>query len=204
MINIQMRGHCQACGRRHACTNGVVAKHGYTVDYGYFNGVCGGSDRVPMEASLELTNKIVGQMRASALAAAAYADKIEGGWRPETIAIEHFRKQSEQVAYADVPEWQQVEWARSQVGKARHKARVLDMGAAELALLGGKFHGMPLQEVAKPPKPDQIKIGERRISKGGKVMAADSVQGGRVYWRNDRGLKFWVGAAAWRRLPLAD
>tara|TARA_Y100000004_G_scaffold87138_1_gene97678 strand:+ start:255 stop:1088 length:834 start_codon:yes stop_codon:yes gene_type:complete len=45
------RGHCQACGRVQAVdtTNNLLAKHGYTVDFGYFDGVCTGSDRNPLE-----------------------------------------------------------------------------------------------------------------------------------------------------------
>lgn len=45
------RGHCQACGRVHAVdtANNLLAKHGYTVEYGYFDGVCNGSDRKPLE-----------------------------------------------------------------------------------------------------------------------------------------------------------
>ena len=45
------RGHCQACGRVQAVdtANNLLAKHGYTVDFGYFDGVCTGSDRQPLE-----------------------------------------------------------------------------------------------------------------------------------------------------------
>lgn len=33
-------GTCQACGRQHAVNvkSGKLAKHGYTVDWGFFNG----------------------------------------------------------------------------------------------------------------------------------------------------------------------
>ena len=45
------RGHCQACGRVQAVdtANNLLAKHGYTVDFGYFDGICKGSDRKPLE-----------------------------------------------------------------------------------------------------------------------------------------------------------
>ena len=45
------RGHCQTCGRVQAVdtANNLLAKHGYTVDFGYFDGVCRGSDRQPLE-----------------------------------------------------------------------------------------------------------------------------------------------------------
>lgn len=56
------RGTCQACGRVHAVDNvsGLVAKHGYTVDYGYFNGVCtGGEGFKPAEHDVKLTNRVI-------------------------------------------------------------------------------------------------------------------------------------------------
>ena len=49
------KGTCQLCGRTHAVNNktGVIAKHGYTVDYGFFNGTCGGSDFLPLQKDRE-------------------------------------------------------------------------------------------------------------------------------------------------------
>lgn len=50
-------GTCQACGRSQAVrANGRLAKHGYTVDYGYFSGTCSGSDKQPLE--LETSHNI--------------------------------------------------------------------------------------------------------------------------------------------------
>lgn len=48
MTRATHNGTCQACGRKQAL-RGTIAKHGYTVDYGYFSGTCGGSDRQPLE-----------------------------------------------------------------------------------------------------------------------------------------------------------
>ena len=55
------RGHCQACGRVQAVdtTNNLLAKHGYTVDFGYFNGVCTGSDRKPLEIDKSFTEQTI-------------------------------------------------------------------------------------------------------------------------------------------------
>lgn len=44
---IQYRSNCTVCGAYHAVDkNGRVAHHGYTVEYGYFDGACGGSKDV--------------------------------------------------------------------------------------------------------------------------------------------------------------
>lgn len=49
------KGTCQLCGRTHAVNNktGEIAKHGYTVDYGFFNGTCGGSGILPLQKDRE-------------------------------------------------------------------------------------------------------------------------------------------------------
>ncbi len=55
------RGHCQACGRVQAVdtANNLIAKHGYTVDFGYFDGVCTGSDRQPLEVDKSFTEATI-------------------------------------------------------------------------------------------------------------------------------------------------
>lgn len=58
-------GICQACGRRHAVNpkSGKLAKHGYTVDWGFFNGTCQGSDHLPLEQDTTLNIAIVAELR---------------------------------------------------------------------------------------------------------------------------------------------
>jgi hypothetical protein len=43
------RGTCQCCGRLQKLPGGLLSKHGYTVDWGYFNGVCWGAHHQPLE-----------------------------------------------------------------------------------------------------------------------------------------------------------
>lgn len=43
------RGHCQVCNRVQRLPNGTLAKHGYAVLGGYFEGICYGSDHLPLE-----------------------------------------------------------------------------------------------------------------------------------------------------------
>lgn len=49
------RGHCQVCNRIQKLPSGKLAKHGYQVLSGYFEGTCFGSGELP----LELDKKIV-------------------------------------------------------------------------------------------------------------------------------------------------
>jgi hypothetical protein len=43
--------------------DGVLAKHGYTVDWGFFNGVCSGAEDKPLEHDKTHTEAIIRQLR---------------------------------------------------------------------------------------------------------------------------------------------
>ena len=62
-------GTCQACGRTQAVNtrHGLLAKHGYTVDWGYFNGVCYGADHLPMEHDDSVMLRTCSQLEEMAL-----------------------------------------------------------------------------------------------------------------------------------------
>jgi len=47
------KGHCQVCGRVQAVStnDNLIAKHGYDVQFGFFNGTCKGSDIEQLEVS---------------------------------------------------------------------------------------------------------------------------------------------------------
>lgn len=62
------RGHCQACGRIQAVVvrGGLIAKHGYTVDGGYFSGTCQGSGELPLEISRAYTDTFAASCERSA------------------------------------------------------------------------------------------------------------------------------------------
>lgn len=55
------RGTCQICGSVQLLPGGFLAKHGYTVKWGFFSGVCPGSGRRPFEISTDaIADAIVG------------------------------------------------------------------------------------------------------------------------------------------------
>lgn len=53
------KGHCQFCGRLQMLPNGNLAKHGYTINHGYFSGTCIGSENLPFEQSCSLLESII-------------------------------------------------------------------------------------------------------------------------------------------------
>lgn len=76
MISATHTGICQLCGKRHMLPGGKLAKHGYTLDYGFFNGTCRGSDELPFEVSKELAEKSLAQAAARRDELLAQADAI--------------------------------------------------------------------------------------------------------------------------------
>jgi hypothetical protein len=49
MTKATHNGTCQRCGNQQAIKNGVLVNHGYVVDNGWFQGICGGTNRQPLE-----------------------------------------------------------------------------------------------------------------------------------------------------------
>lgn len=65
-------GTCQVCGRSQAAIGDAsMAKHGYTVDMGFFSGTCAGSDLNPIEHSHGYTDRTISELTKR-------ATKIEG------------------------------------------------------------------------------------------------------------------------------
>jgi glutaredoxin len=59
------KGHCQACGRVQAVStdDNSLAKHGYDVQFGFFNGTCSGSDKEPLEVSKRFSEVTISKMK---------------------------------------------------------------------------------------------------------------------------------------------
>lgn len=58
-------GTCQLCGSLQKAPGGYLAKHGYDVQYGFFNGVCRGSHELPYEESCDLLVAVLAGIKVS-------------------------------------------------------------------------------------------------------------------------------------------
>lgn len=58
-------GTCQICNSLQKAPGGRLAKHGYDVQYGFFNGICRGSHELPYEISNELLVAILAGIKVS-------------------------------------------------------------------------------------------------------------------------------------------
>lgn len=52
-------GTCQACGNQQKLPSGVLSNHGYTKQWGFFNGTCSGAKRLPFEQSCEYVKECI-------------------------------------------------------------------------------------------------------------------------------------------------
>lgn len=52
-------GTCQVCGREQKLPEGRLSKHGYSVQWGFFDGVCDGAHHLPFEQSKDLIERAI-------------------------------------------------------------------------------------------------------------------------------------------------
>lgn len=66
------KGTCQWCGAIQKLPNELLSQHGYTTQWGFFEGVCRGSRNQPLEKSCELVKySMLNQSRVKALQSTA-------------------------------------------------------------------------------------------------------------------------------------
>lgn len=149
-------GTCQCCGRVQAYSKSGVAKHGYTTEWGYFNGVCGGSDHEPLELATDLNVQTVAAMLNFANEQEA---KAEGDITQVPVEI----REKDARVWGKVNK--RIEWMTREQFDAhqsrgystfdsavkalrfslRRSAEMVRREAADLEQLRDKVHGQPLQ-----------------------------------------------------------
>jgi len=150
-------GTCQACGRRQAVhiNTGKIAKHGYTTDYGFFNGVCGGSDHLPLELDTAVNIAVVARLIKFAAEQDAKADG-----EIDTVPVEvstgqrdAYGRRKKVIVRVDSTEWADRRDCygtfEQAVNRIRHSLRrTAEIVRADAAVIDGlrdKVHGQPLQ-----------------------------------------------------------
>lgn len=200
----QTRGNCPCCGRDQAVlSSGRMSKHGYTVDNGWFNGVCSGERFQPMQVQREVTDQLVVQVRREVKELEAAADDFATGRRVPKTVTRGWGKNETQVAFADAPEWEQRQAVSKALYAARSRAKAGEQFANDMEKLVNAVHGQPLREVPVAEAPAAIRSGEQRKLANGRVVTVRFTDRGRVYWADERGFRSWTGVQAFRKLPMA-
>ena len=193
----QIRGNCQLCGHQQATTGFAMSKHGYTVEHGWFAGVCHGEQHAPLQKDRSVADRVIAQVRAEAAELVIKADKVKAGEiSPKVVVKTDIWRNKTEVPFAEATVSEQnsarntFEWA------LRGRASAGNQFADHLERCANLYHGTALVEVIKPAKAAPILVGD---VKGDRTVT--SVEGGRVYYKIE-GKKgsFWLGTQAWRKL----
>lgn len=164
------RGTCQACGRAQAHFKGTIAQHGYTVDWGHFNGVCQGAFAQPMEIEITLTQSII----AIANKAAERSEQLAADLKSGAVAPLYFKSVYDrvkcksikvEVAKETLMSWEIDQCLSLAVHQAESRARDARYHAKLLTGLIEARHGKALMPIKLERK--EIKVGAR-VQLGGK------------------------------------
>jgi hypothetical protein len=204
MKAIQIRGNCQCCGREHAVVDGRMAKHGYTVESGWFKGVCAGKHFAPIQVSREQTDTLIASVRKQVLEMIAKADLVASGeFKPTTITRHpHSKKAMEFIPFAEATVYEQRDAIRALEWNYRRTAEMGTSFADMMVQVADKYHGKALVEVAKKEAPAFIMPRDQKTDKD-MIYTCSSVQGARVYYKVQKGaatFNGWMGSQSWRKM----
>lgn len=206
MTKTQLRGNCQCCGRQQAVLRGTMAKHGYEVKDGWFQGVCQGHRHAPLQTSRTVADQIVAEVRAESATLRVYAAEYRAGTRtPATVKTNRYGPKTKdyvRIPFAEAHPFQRADEVSSQAHHCDRRAEMGEKFAAELAALADKLCGTPLIEVVAPEAPPAILIGERRRLLRGVATVRNLASGGKVRWVDERGFLGTSTTRAWRGYPL--
>ena len=174
------RGTCQACGRIQAVNtaHGRIAKHGYTVDWGYFHGICQGSDAHPLEVDKTMTEAIINVLRENE--APRYdkraADLRSGAVEPKWYKGAYKAGKYEEIVVPreELLSWEQDQILRGAIWNAERSAKAARQHADMLEGLIKARHAMPLIPVVNERK--QLAVGSRVQIGGQKGVVCEVVE----------------------------
>lgn len=216
-MNTQLRGHCQYCGNLQArLKTGTMSKHGYTVDHGWFNGVCQGEHHRSIEEDRSVTDKVIAQVKADVAKMQEDVDALKAGHKvPETAKMYRGIPGKEvEVPFHEASEYEQLREVEMMVWNLQGRIRAGNDYVTFMQKIAGEFHGKPLVEVEKKKGPAPLQIGEQRVyptREGDLICRLDSYDGRRAYfsyvYTNTEGKrmrrKSWIGTRAWRQMEKA-
>ena len=160
------RGTCQTCGSVQAIdiSKGTVAKHGYTTDYGFFNGTCTGSSIAPLEVAKGWTLVICDRLVQYAeeqkeRAAKLRSGEIEPRWYLEVTT--HGKREKLTVAKASLEAYDVIRQIERAIWDASRNSTAAYNHDIFLKNLIAKRFGQALYPVAKKDPTTVAKAGTK-------------------------------------------
>jgi len=198
----QIRGNCQCCGKQQAVKNGTMAKHGYTVEHGWFNGVCSGERFAPIQVSRTQTDKIIAEILAEIPQLLAKAEQVVmGKLFPQFVVVGRYDSRKT-IPYADADVRDQRNACNEMLWELRNRASAGKTFIETMANIANEYHGKPLTEVGKKVAPTPIFRGEKK-SRNDLIYTCTHVTGARVYYTFGNGIKTlngWISSTSWRKM----
>lgn len=154
MNKIQYRGHCQVCGNLQA-VNGVMSKHGYKVNNGWFTGICSGRSYAPIEVDCSATKQTIEAIEADIVEMGKQIEAVESG---KTVPAEietnriHYvngKRACIMKSWSDASELDKREWKEKTAWKLRRRIRIGQDHIDYMTSLIERQHGKPLIEIQK-------------------------------------------------------
>ena len=183
-----------------------MSKHGYTVDHGWFNGVCRGQNHKPLQQDRTATDAMVHQIHVDVEELRGQLLKLEAGTlKPATARPNRwdYRPGVKEVPFDQAP----TDCQQLAVDAAKRKvAGRIESGlqfARFMADLADEVFGQPLRTVQVEDAPAHIPSGERRKNSFGNILVCKYTMGQRVYWTCEQnGRQGWTGKGSWRTMEL--
>lgn len=210
--DIQQRGNCPHCGNDQAVMKRGMSNHGYVVKGGWFQGVCTGHNKTPMQTDRTDCDDHCATLRDMAANFDDMATNFETlAIDPDYMHITRREKSHPARSYADlevtyaipfcyITEAEQITVRRNTVSSLRAKAAAYRSHADYLQRLADKLVGTPLTTVekAKGPAPLAAKVK----TDNGIVLTLSYTDRGRVYYTGGRG--GWIGMQSWRKMEVVS
>lgn len=99
-------GNCQACSAHQKLPGGVLSKHGYTTQWGFFSGTCPGSDHQPIQVSCDFIVEMI--TRTQEIISKLKLDIVELESR-ETNKTWHYRYKRDEWSKKSGYSWEECE-----------------------------------------------------------------------------------------------
>ncbi len=72
----EYKGTCQCCGSVQKLPGNTLAKHGYTVKWGFFSGICSGTTKMPYEKDCSLIKQYIASAEAKRDSLIEFRDRL--------------------------------------------------------------------------------------------------------------------------------
>ena len=207
MQKLQNRGICQCCGREWAVlASGLMSKHGYEVNDGWFQGVCQGQKYEPIEVKRDIADSIVASVRRDVVSLKARAAALLAGeiFPEQAFSGKYQRGKKIMCAFADAEPWYRLDAVKSTAWNCEQRARMGEDFANMLAKRIVDYHGQPVKVVVVAAAPERIQPGEKRDNGQGRILIAQYQDGANVRWKDERGFGSKMGVQSWRRLKVVE